>query len=131
MSKILIVDDEPTILELFKYIFEDAGYEVSLANNGNRALAIVQNNIPDFMVLDVAMPEMSGKEFVMELKRLAAGDRRLGTIPFVVMTGENYMEGELNSVFASAAGFVCYFPKMTPPEKVLEKAVEVIGNRRH
>lgn len=127
MAKILIVDDEPTILELYKYIFEDAGYEVALAKNGRQALEILQKTIPDFIVLDVSMPEMSGKEFVIELNRLAVRDPRLGAIPFVVMTGENFMDVELNKVFGLAGGFVCYFPKMTPPEIVLKKALEVLG----
>ncbi|HAH32524.1 MAG TPA: hypothetical protein DCL44_09460 [Elusimicrobia bacterium] len=130
MAKILIVDDEPTILELFKYVFEDAGHEVTLAKNGRQALAAVTQNIPDFMVLDVTMPEMTGKEFVIELKKLATRDRRLGNIPFVVMTGENTMDEGLNSVFASASGFICFFPKMILPEKVLEKVAEVLKGRR-
>jgi len=129
MAKILIVDDEQTILQLFKYVFEDAGYEVLTAGNGLRALELLRDHTPDFMVLDVAMPEMSGKEFVIKLGRLAVSDRRLGKIPFVVMTGENYMEGELNSVFASSPGFVCFFPKMVPPETVLAKASEVLQSR--
>ena len=129
MAKILIIDDEPTIRELFRYIFMDAGHEVVTAENGRWALSIVKENLPDFMVLDVAMPEMSGKEFVAELKRLEARDPRFGSIPFVVMTGENFMERELNIVFASVPGFVCFFPKMTPPEKVLAKAEEILKGR--
>lgn len=129
MAKILVVDDEATIRELFKYIFEDAGHEVALANDGLQALSAIQAGIPDFMVLDVSMPEMSGKEFIVELNRRALLDPRLGNIRFVVMTGENFMEVELNKVFALARGFVCYFPKMTPPEKVLEKAEEILRSR--
>lgn len=129
MAKILIIDDEPTIRELFKYIFMDAGHEVVTAENGRLALAVVKEAIPDFMVLDIAMPEMSGKEFVVELKRLEARDPRFGSIPFVVMTGENFMESEMNSVFSSSAGFVCFFPKMTPPEKVLGKVEEILKGR--
>ena len=96
MAKILIVDDEPTILELFKYIFEDAGHEVALAKNGRQALDMLRGATPDFIVLDVSMPEMSGKEFVIELNRLALREPRFGRIPFVLMTGENFMEVELN-----------------------------------
>jgi hypothetical protein len=43
------------------------------------------------------------------------------------MTGENFMETGLNRTFASSPGFVCFFPKMTPPEIILEKAREVLG----
>ena len=129
MAKILIVDDERTILELFKYIFEDAGYEVEVATNGLQALEQLSKGLPDFIILDVSMPEMSGKEFVLELNKQAVKDPRLNNIPFVVMTGENFMDAELNKVFASSRGFVCFFPKMTPPEKVLEKAVEILAGR--
>lgn len=129
MAKILIVDDERTILELFRYIFEDAGYEVELAKNGLEALELLRAGIPDFIVLDVSMPAMSGKEFVIELGRRAAKDPRLSAIPFVVMTGGNFMDAELNKVFAAARGFVCFLPKMIPPEKVLEKAAEVLGSK--
>jgi len=84
MAKILIVDDEPAIRDLFKYVFEEAGHEVSLANNGLEALDALQGGAPDFMVLDVAMPEMSGTEMITELGRRAARDPRLNNIPFVV-----------------------------------------------
>lgn len=130
MAKILIVDDEPAILQLFQYIFEEAGHEVLLAGDGRQALDSLLSGLPDFMVLDVAMPEMSGKELVLELKRLGAKDPRLTKIPFVVMTGENFMDGELNMVFGGAPGFVCFFPKMTPPEKILEKAEETLRSRQ-
>lgn len=126
MAEILIVDDEPAILELFKYVFEDAGHRVTVARNGLEALACIASDIPDFIVLDVAMPEMSGKEFALELKRLSGRDARLARIRFVVMTGENFMDSGLNRAFASVPGFVCFFPKMTPPEIVLQKAVEVL-----
>lgn len=130
MAKILIVDDEPAIRELFKYVFEDAGHEVALANNGLEALDALQGGVPDFMVLDVSMPEMTGTQMVAELGRRAARDPRLNNIPFVVMTGENFMESELNKVFSGAPGFVCFFPKMIPPERVIEKAQEVLRDRR-
>lgn len=126
MARILIVDDENSIRELFRYIFEDAGHEVALAGDGREALGALEGAVPDFIVLDVSMPEMSGTEFIVELKRLAVRRPELNNIPFVVMTGENFMEAELNKVFASARGFVCFFPKMTPPEQVLAKAEELI-----
>ena len=126
MAAILVIDDENSICQLFKYVFEDAGYTVGLAANGLEALEALRRGYPDFMILDVAMPVMSGKEFMVELNKRALSDPRLDSIPFVVMTGENFMEPELNKVFSSAKGFVCYFPKMTPPEEVLAKAREIL-----
>ncbi len=129
MAKVLIVDDENSIRELFRYIFEDAGHEVLLANNGRAAVDVLREITPDFIVLDVSMPVMSGTEFIIELKRMAVNKKELNDIPFVVMTGENFMEAEMNKVFASARGFVCFFAKMTPPEHVLEKAEKVLSDR--
>lgn len=126
MAEILIVDDEPAIQELFKYVFEGAGHRVTVAMNGLEALACIASDIPDFIVLDVAMPGMSGKEFALELKRLSRRDARLSIIRFVVMTGENFMDSGLNRVFASTPGFVCFFSKMTPLKIVLQKAAEVL-----
>lgn len=126
MSKIMIVDDEQAILDLFRYVFEDAGHAVALARNGREALAALLASLPDFIVLDVAMPEMSGKEFALELKRLGASDQRFRDIRFVVMTGENFMDAGLNSAFASVPGFSGFFPKMTPPESVLARAEEIL-----
>lgn len=128
MRKVLIVDDEPSIVQLFQFIFEDAGYEVVTAGNGREGLDVLAAaGRVDFIVLDVAMPVMDGREFIMELGRRAARDVRLHGIPFVVMTGENFMESGLNRTFASSPGFVCFFPKMIPPETVLEKAREALG----
>lgn len=127
MATILIIDDENSICQLFKYVFEDAGHAVGLAYNGLEALEALRHSLPDFMIVDVSMPVMSGKEFVGELNKRALHDARLASIHFIVMTGENFMEPELNKVFSSAKGFVCYFPKMTPPEEVLAKIREILG----
>lgn len=58
--KILIVDDEPDILEFLQYNLEKEGYDVRLANNGNEALVLVKQEVPDLIVLDIMMPLMDG-----------------------------------------------------------------------
>jgi len=108
-------------------MFEEAGHQVALAVNGLQGLAALCDPLPDFIVLDVAMPVMSGKGFVLEMGNRALQDPRLASIPFVVMTGEDTMERELNEVFSASPGFICFFPKMVPPEQVVAKAVEVLG----
>lgn len=128
MRKVLIVDDEPSIVQLFRFIFEDAGYDVVTAQNGRDGLDVLSaSGRVDFIILDVSMPVMDGREFILELGRRAARDASLAGIPFVVMTGENFMETGLNYAFASSPGFVCFFPKMTPPEIVLARAEEALG----
>jgi two-component system alkaline phosphatase synthesis response regulator PhoP len=61
-QKILIVDDEPDILELIEYNLKKEGYQVFLAHNGQEAVAEAKKALPDLIVLDIMMPKMDGIE---------------------------------------------------------------------
>ncbi len=61
-QKILIVDDEPDILELIEYNLKKEGYQVFLARNGQEAVAEAKRSLPDLIVLDIMMPKMDGNE---------------------------------------------------------------------
>lgn len=127
MADVLLIDDEKSIIELFSYVFSDAGHRVITAANGQEALERLAEGLPQFMVVDISMPVMDGRKFIAAVGELAASDPAYSSIPFVVMTGENYMDQGLNSDFAAAPGFLCFFSKMTPPETVLAKMNEALG----
>lgn len=57
--KILIVDDEPDILEFMQYNLEKEGFEVFLASSGKQALEVAKRELPDLIILDVMMPGMT------------------------------------------------------------------------
>lgn len=61
-QKILIVDDEPDILELIEYNLKKEGYQVFLANNGQEGIATAKRVHPDLIILDIMMPKMDGIE---------------------------------------------------------------------
>ena len=58
--KILLVDDEPDILEIISYSLESAGYKIYKANNGLEAIKIAKKIIPDLIIMDLMMPHMNG-----------------------------------------------------------------------
>jgi two-component system alkaline phosphatase synthesis response regulator PhoP len=60
--KILIVDDEPDILELIEYNLKKEGYQVYTASNGQEGVALAKKVLPDLIILDVMMPKMDGIE---------------------------------------------------------------------
>lgn len=68
VEKILIADDEVSILQAGKLFFEGKGYQVFTAKNGLEAIDIVKNEKPDCVLLDVVMPEKDGFEVCKELK---------------------------------------------------------------
>ena len=61
-NKILIVDDEPDILELIEYNLKKEGYQVYTASNGQEGVALAKKVLPDLIILDVMMPKMDGIE---------------------------------------------------------------------
>jgi DNA-binding response OmpR family regulator len=76
---ILVVDDEPDLLNAVRLYLEDEGYQVLTATNGEEALAKVRTRLPDLIVLDVMMPEMNGFEALAEI-------RRASNVPVIMLT---------------------------------------------
>ena len=83
MAKILMVDDEKSICEEFKFLFEDEGHTVEVAHNGREGLEKVQENEAtpyDLIFLDVLMPRMEGREAFEKIKQVCS-------TPVVIMSG--------------------------------------------
>ncbi|GEM_PF-892772 len=125
MPKILIVDDEATIRDLFKFVFEDNGYEVETAKNGKDALEKLNNFTPDIILLDIAMPEMDGSAFAENLKKFSLQRPELKKIPFIVMTGENFVSAKYPG-FHNNPSCKSFIPKMAIPEDVLREANDIL-----
>lgn len=88
--KILIVDDEPDILEFMQYNLEKEGFEVFLASSGKQAIQVAKEKLPDLIILDVMMPGMDGIETCRELRN----DSRLRDtiIAFLTARNEDYSQ---------------------------------------
>lgn len=88
--KILIVDDEPDILEFMQYNLEREGFEVFLASSGKQAIQVAKDELPDLIILDVMMPGMDGIETCRELRN----DSRLRDtiIAFLTARNEDYSQ---------------------------------------
>ena len=80
--RLLVVDDEPAIRELFQSALSAEGYEVGVAKDGFAALAQMRGALPDLILTDLKMPNMSGFEF------LSIVHRRFPQIPIIAMSGE-------------------------------------------
>jgi DNA-binding response OmpR family regulator len=71
-KKVLIADDEPNIVASLEFLMRQRGYEVTVANNGDDALAAVGEFAPDLILLDVMMPRMSGYDLCQKVRENAA-----------------------------------------------------------
>lgn len=80
MARVLVVEDDPTILSLVSEILRDEGHEVASASGGHAGLALLEPVLPHLILLDMRMPGMDGWGFAAELKARGV------SVPVVVMT---------------------------------------------
>lgn len=85
MSQILIVDDEPTIVELLEEHLRSEGYDTIRAYSGEEALKVFDQVVPDLVILDLMLPGMDG----YEVCRIMQGDARLNHIPVIMLTARS------------------------------------------
>ncbi|MFZ6053419.1 response regulator transcription factor [Halocola ammonii] len=121
-NTILLVDDEPDILDLIKYNLEKEGFEVHVANNGKEAIKIADKTIPDLILLDVMMPEMDGMETCIQIRENSKLDNSL--IAFLTARGEDYSQ-----IAGFDAGADDYITKPIKP-RVLVSRVKALLRRK-
>ena len=69
MAKIVVFDDELSILLMLKKMLEKAGHEVDMALNGRDGMELIKKNLPDLLITDIIMPEKEGLETILEIKK--------------------------------------------------------------
>ncbi len=84
MTSVLLVDDERDLLSLVDFNLRAAGFETVLASTGEQALAAVRRKVPDLVVLDVMLPDLSGTEVCRQIK----ADPRTRHVPVVMLTAK-------------------------------------------
>ncbi|MDO1501791.1 response regulator transcription factor [Winogradskyella maritima] len=119
--KILLVDDEPDILEIVGYNLSNEGYQVSTAENGAEAIVVAKKQKPHLIILDVMMPEMDGIEACERLREIP--DLSETIITFLTARGEDYSQ-----VAGFEAGADDYITKPIKP-KVLVSKVKALLRR--
>jgi putative two-component system response regulator len=102
LAKILVVDDEPSIVDLLTRFLRREGYDVVTATNGREALECVQQEQPDLILLDVTMPELDGFAVCKRLKE----DERTALIPITMLTGLDDREHRTQGIEAGADDFL-------------------------
>jgi DNA-binding response OmpR family regulator len=119
MAKVLIVDDEPSIVLSLEFLMRKGGHEVRSAPDGARALALAESFRPDLVLLDVMMPGMDGYEVCRRLRAGAAG----GRMRIVMLTA---IGGEGATQQGGLAGADLYVTKPFSTRELLADIVRLI-----
>ena len=115
-KKILIVDDESSVVAYLETLFQDNGYETVSALDGQSGLEKLKNERPDLVTLDIAMPETSGIRLYRNLKE----DAELAKIPVVIVTAVTGEAGDPEPF----KKFISTRKQVPPPEGFISKPIE-------
>ena len=99
---ILIVEDEPPLVEVLKYNFENAGFRTIVANDGNEALFQADELLPELIILDWMLPERSGIEVCKELRKRS----KTKATPIIMLTARSAENDRVNGLDSGADDYV-------------------------
>ena len=119
MIKILVVDDDPDIIEILRYNLSLAGYQVKTAFNGKEAVKKAKLFLPEIILLDIMMPEMDGIEACTQIKLLPSLNKTM--IIFLSARSEDFTQ-----IAAFDAGGDDYISKPVKPKILLRKIRSVV-----
>jgi len=117
--KILIVDDDPPIVKLLKFALEDAGYETSVAVDGDEAERKVKEDRPDLVLLDIMLPTKDGYSVLEDLR----GSSDFKILPIVIISAKVQ---EVDISYGLELGANDYFTKPLELDKLVKRVEELL-----
>jgi len=124
MSKILIAEDDGDIRDLITFTLRFADYEVIAASNGEEAVSLARQEIPDLILLDVRMPRMTGYEVCAAIKL----EKNLTDIPVVFLSAKG-QDSEIRA--GLQAGAVEYLMKPFAPDQLVGRIQSILAEREY
>jgi two-component system phosphate regulon response regulator PhoB len=122
-ERILVVDDEPDLLELVRVNLRQAGYEVETAENARVALELMKRSAPDLVVLDLMLPDVSGTEVCRRMR----ADADLADTPIIMLTAR---ADEVDRVVGLELGADDYVTKPFSPRELTLRVRAVLRRRK-
>jgi len=117
--RILLVDDDPEIVESMRAVLESRGYQILVARDGNQGLVLAEGEEPDLVVLDMMMPKRSGFLVLEKLRRSRPNPMR------VIMITAN--EGSRHKAYAEMLGVDDYIRKPFAMDRLLESVDRLLS----
>ncbi|WP_462412466.1 response regulator [Neobacillus sp. Marseille-QA0830] len=116
-AKVLVVDDEQSIVTLLKYNLEQAGYEVITAMDGETGKNLAEQDNPDIMILDLMLPKMDGVEVCKQLRQEKI------MVPILMLTAK---DDELDKILGLELGADDYMVKPFSPREVIARVKAIL-----
>ncbi len=122
MAKILVVDDEPDIVEIITFTLESKGHEITAAKDGVEGIEQVKKNEPDLIILDVMMPKMNGMQVVDYLRN----KEQYNHIPIIMLTATTQYSRKPDEEWRKKIGVEDYISKPFEPIDLITRVDKVL-----
>ena len=116
---ILVIDDDITSLDIVAFLFEERGYQVERCTDGRVAISYVQTADPDLLIVDLMMPEINGKDTIIEIRKLGL------SMPIIAFTAVDDPDVHAEVI---AAGANAVLTKPCRPEKLVKQIEKFLQN---
>ena len=123
MRKILLVDDEPNIIMSLEYTFKKNNFEVFIARDGQEAIDILKNELPDIIILDVMMPHVDGYATLELIKK----NEKLASCKVIFLSAKN-KESDIEK--GMQLGADAYVTKPFSVKKLVEQVNELLESKQ-
>ncbi|QSB16451.1 response regulator [Natronosporangium hydrolyticum] len=120
MSRILVVDDDPGIVQLISFRLTRSGFEVDTAADGESALGRIRDTPPDLVLLDILMPGLSGLDVLAEIR----ASEQTAQLPVIMLTAKT-LEGDIELGFERGA--TDYIVKPFSPRELVSRVNAAIA----
>ncbi len=121
---ILIVEDEETTASLIQYKLSNSGYHVATVRDGVRAMEFLKTRTPDLIILDLMMPIMSGREFLIGLRKNHAA----AAIPVIILSAKTLEKDVLDGLALGADDFM---KKPFSPSELIARVKTQLERKKH
>jgi len=121
MKKVLIIEDDSVLLNMYQDKFALASFTVITANDGEKGLTMALSHQPDLILLDLALPKIKGTEIMKQLRVNDWGKN----VPIIVLTNLN-VDGKILEAITKYGPVYCLLKANTTPEEVFAKAQEIL-----
>jgi DNA-binding response OmpR family regulator len=125
MAKVLLIEDDTILLNMYKVKFTKAGHEVQTASNGVEGLELLKSFHPDIALMDLMMPQMDGFTALTHAK----SDTQIKDIPIIILTNLSQIEDAQTTLKSGALDYI--IKSDLTPLQVLEKVNAHLSNLSH
>ena len=120
LKKILIIEDEPNIADIYQTVFSKKGYNALIAEDGKKGYDMANSEKPEAILLDILLPKVNGFELLKKFKT----EKGTKDIPVVVLTNLGHEQDKEEAIKLGASGYLV--KALFTPEQIFRQVIELI-----